>query len=364
MSREVATFLDRYPLPLDIDNTTGEYFDDYFNAYISQYSDSFGKISSKPVITHASTKVGILLSVEKNVIQNICGSLQQVLAVYLDGYPALAFSMFEKVLEESGLDKDLLKLNVLKIEKHKPFFRTQTNHESSLPPDGTYSWNSAVKTKDIFHAPFNKRKRVGTNRFSIPGYPCLYISDDLMTSFKECTQNGHASLNAICLRNNRPLYIADITPIDKYVIEQAKKEEDGFGVTAQLLTYIKIFPIVAACHMKVHYKPAYNNEVHFKVEYIIPQLLLQWFQKNAGLYIDGLRYLSCTAAASCSPTPYNYILSTNFKKGNVYCPKLSALLSGTDVISIGQPDPSKDLAVWLEEIQEALKSAIVKSLIP
>lgn len=364
MSKEVADFLDRYRLPLDIDNLSGESFDDYFNTYISTYSADAGTISTRPVITHASSKVGIIATIEKDSIERICNSLQKILSVYLEGYPSTAFQLFEKMIDESGLNKDLLKLNILKISKNKPFFRTQKNYDATPPADGTYGWSTTTSVKDVFHAPFNKRKRIGTNRFSIPGYPCLYISDDLLTSYKECTQYKDGALNAVCFRNNRPLYIADITPIEQELIKVAQTGAGDFGLTAQLLTYTKIFPIVAACHMKVDYRPAYENEVQFKIEYIVPQLLLQWFQKNAGLYIDGLKYLSCTSASTSSRTPHNYILATNFKKGNVYCPKLSALLSGTDVMAVGKHDGSRSAEAYILDIEAELKKAPIKNLLP
>ncbi len=49
--------------------------------------------------------------------------------------------------------------------------------------------------------------------------------------------------------------------------------------------YLMLWPLIAACSIRV------LNEGPFKVEYIIPQLLLQWIS-NERSEIDGIRYFS------------------------------------------------------------------------
>ena len=42
-----------------------------------------------------------------------------------------------------------------------------------------------LKAKDMFHVPFEIVRKVGNNRFSISGYPCLYLSNSIWACWEE-----------------------------------------------------------------------------------------------------------------------------------------------------------------------------------
>lgn len=43
---------------------------------------------------------------------------------------------------------------------------------------------------EMFHIPLNKRRMVTTQRYSTPGYPCLYLGKSIYTCWEEMTDQG------------------------------------------------------------------------------------------------------------------------------------------------------------------------------
>jgi len=362
MSKALANFLQSYQLPVDISDADGENFADFFYTYLQQYAKGVAGVSQSPVITQSSSNVGVLASQESKAINEISEFVGRILYKYLEGNPVASYCIFEEMIDSASLAKELLMLDVIKINKKTFFFRAQKNYNAIEPVLGSHSWSKTASPTDLFHTPFNKRKRVGTNRFSVPGYPCLYLSSELHASFREITQDAIIPLDCICLENNRPLYIADISPISKEIIQLCRDGKADFDVSNDLIKYAKIFPIIAACHTKIKYEYAYENEVKFKMEYIIPQLMLQWFQRYSTYPIDGIKYLSCTSSNLIGEPLYNFIFITHYSKGKIFCPKLSALFNASDVLTIGKPDGTKSIDAWLKEIEILLHSSHKKNL--
>jgi len=118
--------------------------------------------------------------------------------------------------------------------------------------------------------------------------------------------------------------------------------EDFFGTLYNyndsndaFIDYAIIFPLITACHSKISYSESYAGEVKFKSEYIIPQLLLQWYRDNQ-IMVDGIRYLSCTAENKFPDKvfdKYNYVIPAIEMKEEGYCSSLVHNYSATPVYS-------------------------------
>ncbi len=143
--------------------------------------------------------------------------------------------------------------------------------------------SNKLTAKEMFHIPFNKRGIISTQRFSIPGVPCLYLST---TSFgtwlelgmpkPESFQVSEYSLPSsikvlnLCFQqhliNGKSSYIETI------------EEEKTFNYA------IEIFPLIIASSFTIG-----EENRCFKSEYIISQLIMQ-VSKSLG--INAVAYLS------------------------------------------------------------------------
>lgn len=215
-----------------------------------------------------------------------------VTSVY-EGKPADAFSKIHSVVP------GFLKL-VQRVPAHSSFYRMRSVGNAD---------KSTLSYKDMFHIPFSKRGIVSTQRYSIPGYPCLYLSEKIFGCWKELGQPDLDSCMVSRLTNERELSVWDLRIPDK----SKWNDSSIFECNCSL------FPLVIACMFRV--KEA--NAV-FKPEYIIPQLLLQVILDNKT--IDGIVYTSVHNTNDFKFPDFvriNYVFPVKEQKsGYTHCPQL------------------------------------------
>ena len=132
-----------------------------------------------------------------------------------------------------------------------------------------------TELKEMFHRPFSQRAFIPTERYSIPGLPCLYLGGSAYICWREIGKPSHDQFYVSRFEADENVKILDLAP----PIRQNKKETDKFR------DYCVIWPLVCACSFKVKEK----NRI-FHSEYIIPQLLMQVVINTDNL--DGIRYVS------------------------------------------------------------------------
>ena len=115
-----------------------------------------------------------------------------------------------------------------------------------------------VKAEDLFHIPFNQRDIIKTQRFSAPGYPCLYLG----TSIYGCWEEMGRPLFDLCMTSRFELLKERL-----YLFRLVFPEQCCFEINETLLK----LPLILACMVDVE-----NKEAIFKPEYIIPQLVTEW----------------------------------------------------------------------------------------
>jgi hypothetical protein len=92
------------------------------------------------------------------------------------------------------------KINSIEIPINTNFYRLR-NLQS----------NYSVKRADLFHVPFEERGKVGSQRYSIPGLPCLYISNSVYLAWEELERLPISSLHLCRIKNVLPLKLVDLS---------------------------------------------------------------------------------------------------------------------------------------------------------
>lgn len=116
-----------------------------------------------------------------------------------------------------------------------------------------------LKRKDLFHIPFDKKGLVQTQRYSVPGYPCLYLSHGVYGCWEEM---------------GRPVF--GTIMVSKFVSQQEFKVLDlripsREAWDADIEKCVEFYPLVIASMVQVK-----NGKDNYKPEYLIPQLLTEW----------------------------------------------------------------------------------------
>lgn len=272
-------------------------------------------------------------------IRRDCDLIVRAVNHYLNGFPDKAYNSM-RILMPRLIGSPAGKFFQSAIDAFRP---EQTNRRqptylfraTSVPDNQPYARDR------IFHTPYNMRSCVSTCRYSIAGYPSLYLGTSLELCCEEIHLNPHKGFgitarfepNLNYRYNDRPISFIDLAvkPQD-FLREQKDDNEKGRSVGDHLLmdagargAYLSWYPLIAACsYIRV------NKEHPFAAEYIIPQLLMQWTRskmkqaKSKQSQLVGIRYFSC-ASVRASDMGFNYVFPTSGKqsKDAVFCPVLS-----------------------------------------
>lgn len=219
--------------------------------------------------------------VPKKPVEKLCAGLLDVLAEYHRGLPAGAFNKFDRLMTEINGTHEMPRTS---LRDSRPrvdsLFRMRRMDEGLVYP-----------RKEIFHPSTDCRHLIGTNRYSIPGYPTLYLTDSLTLAQRE--SGGAASAIAACFRLNENFQLGiiefGIRPRD-FELDVTDTRSKASPSTKQLSkqvvqNYLIWFPLLAACSfVRAHPDCPYADE------YVLPQLLMQWIrtQSSGPIINDGV----------------------------------------------------------------------------
>lgn len=208
-----------------------------------------------------------------------------------------------------------------KIPKHSPLFRLRENKP-----------NRNFKHTEMFHIPFEEIKRSSNQRFSLSGFPSLYLGNSTYICWEELSRPSMEKSNFSVFRNERDISMFDITQPFKI-----KSEED-----------LLRFPLSIASSIKFT-----DSEFPFKSEYLIPQAIfysLLRFNKvdvkgNSKIHkLDGIMYMSPIISEDTLFTHpdqmYNYVFPVNNIKDSGFCTELKKLFNVSESKTIND--------IWLK----------------
>lgn len=313
--RQHITRIKPFILAKDFEAPLNQISDEYFPDFLANALDKYVNFYKSQLLGQIDEKVPFD-SVKKDVviskIELFSDAIKKTVDLFYQGKVFEATDAFNKALE-SILFNEISALSTIPAKTN--FYRARANAEKHL-------------TKaDLFHIKFELRHIVSTNRYSIPGFPALYLGDTTYVCWDEFNRHKLRDLWFARLTNTRDLKIIQIQRIEDFLIELEEVNQD-LQLTF-LLRYLITFPLTIACSIKVKH-PTGN----FKPEYIIPQLLLQYISKNNK--IDGIKFLSTKVDYSKlhNVEAYNYVfpVKTIEKKG--FCGVLADLFHSTEPTSL------------------------------
>ena len=200
-------------------------------------------------------------SVKKKVL-NIIKVIRSAEFSFNRGLIVDAYSSIYKLLFEDSNNKLLLQHS---IPANTFFFRLRESKMDYL-----------FTKEEMFHIPFELRHKIGNQRYSISGYPCLYLGSSIYGSWEELHRPPISTTNIVGIKNTKSLKLLD------FRIPLKISTEDDILRTA----------FAIACSIKVQ-----NPSDPFKPEYLIPQSVLhslvkyhQNEMKNGNRGIHGIIY--------------------------------------------------------------------------
>lgn len=263
-----------------------------------------------PVCDSHLTKKMLLYRFEK-ITKKLCDSID----AYLDGYPFQAFKELYKLSHNVSFISRLSDRydNFLDLKDQR--FIGQLDYFRMRVIDTTKG-TTFPTSENLFHTPFENRGKVSTSRFSIPGYPCLYVSRSLKGCWLEinCPNENIFASRFQVDTNYRILQPLNIT-IPKPFTESIYEIDGDHNQNYEAFCFLLTFPIIQLCLFKVK-----EHDDIFKPEYIIPQLLMQYI-KSPDVYFDSIMY-SSTKEGTGEDLFHNLVIPIKETAKNGYCSAL------------------------------------------
>lgn len=215
------------------------------------------------------------------------------------GLPSTAYNQLNYMMDKQIQD-DLIWCD---IPAKQNFYRMRTFSDR----------RNGIEFKEMFHIPITKRRIVGTERYSIPGYPCLYVGKSSYVCWEEMGRPLMSSCWCSRLQNTVEISVLDL---------RIPSEERFCNDIAK---YAIVAPLIIASMMPMKG----NGSDAFKPEYLIPQLIMEWIIKKnkTGVYYTTTHLTSQTRKDFDYPEDKYDNLAIPIKKPLKYnvenCPELS-----------------------------------------
>lgn len=300
---------DIFKIPKALDDA---YFPDYINEkfkiFLKVYNDFDGELGKR-------------LDLEFSKIDKLCKTILKALNESYAGFNHKAFYELSeglKLIEEYLIGRPPTSTPV-KDSISGLFYRARKNSKS-------------LDAFDMFHVPFEKRHKIRTHRYSVYGLPCLYLSNSPLLCWREL-QSDFQELQISRIELDRWVFsMLDLTLSSEFLTKFWDLNADKkLGAENLVFLFLLKWPLILSCSIPSNPSPEY----HFKPQYTIPQMLLEWVRENKR--INGIIYPTVVPAIkSVSPLDhhYNYAFPVQKVQKTGHCNILKKHIRVTPPISI------------------------------
>jgi len=277
----------------------------YIQKIFNQYIELLSQVTDLKDINGIAGSITIEKTMERQM--EFLEGISQCIDLYYSGKPSEAYDTLSKTIS-TRISKNKSMIRIGKYELGESFYRGRIGKDNFL-----YNKN------EMFHIPFELRGQVATQRYSIPGFPSLYLGKTIYVCWEELKRPDLNMFQVSRLINTQPIEYIDLTPPD---LTAGFYNTKAFG-------YMMVWPLIAACSVKVQ-----NPADHFKPEYIVPQLLLQWVRNTND--VDGIKYNSTNISGkktSLTGQYHNFVFPVKERGVSGLCNELLNSFQISDPIS-------------------------------
>ena len=321
-----------------------------FEAYFGSRLDGFLTLIEKLKPDFVSDEV----HQRKHTIISFCNELRHSLRSSFQGHSSEAYKHFDTAMKSILPDMPNVTFEVTTQTDLGILYRVRQTLSASL------------QTAEMFHLPFELRHLVATQRYSIPGLPCLYLAGSLYTCWEEMGRPPFHELQcaALWVKPGKRMKVFNLTNTPASLLLQVTPP----GLVKNhpfFISQIAIWPLVFACSIKVKHRNA-----PFKPEYVIPQMALQWVTHNHE--VDGLAYFSTHVRAVCKEHQMpvcNLVVPAKQIRPTGRCEQLCDIFKMTDplgwqmlsAVNIGEGTSGESIPTYSLEFIEGVEEPYCKT---
>ncbi|QWI78345.1 hypothetical protein JG486_30225 (plasmid) [Bacillus mycoides] len=252
-------------------------FKDDFLGYIEEVFNNYRSMLQNIHCT-IPIEYSIMTNEDLKNTNRLCDKIIDSIREYYKGFPDKAYSELRiGIVNHLSIPEHLKNTMKLTGSITSVFYKMRLGTEYTFNKD------------EMFHIPLERRGLVSTNRYSIPGLPCVYLGSTPLTCWEELNKPDLNTVQTSLFVSKNINYLDLSIPPAELIGDLIHKFHLYGGsnmkkIYTSLRDYIVLWPLIAACSVRVQ-----NKNDSFKPEYIIPQLLLQFIRQSR---FDGISYFS------------------------------------------------------------------------
>lgn len=194
----------------------------------------------------------------KKRIEKLIEGIKLSVKHYYEGMYSTAFSVIRNQLLGHGekIEGIMDSIGLHIVQADEDFYRGRTFE------------NNRHKTyDDMFHIKLQERGKITTQRYSAPGYPCLYLGSTIFACWEELGEPKFDDLMISAYKATRNFKLFDL---------RIPKESEF--TLDNLKNVLLRLPLIIACSFVLREK---DKQANFKPEYIVPHLLIELIIKKS-----------------------------------------------------------------------------------
>ncbi len=319
------------------DKNVKQFLKDYYTNYIKAYKKALIRTENCPLREECYK----LLSEKTNILEELCNDILKVFDYYDSADLLGLYNHFEDMMGKISSLLLVRNIGTIGHERYKNYYRIRA---------GKKDFNRL----DLFHIPLDKREFIKSYRYSIPGYPCLYLSSGVEMCWFECGMPKEFSYARFFLESNaeNKVNLIDFTiePVDlvsSVSISYRNYPKKGEEIDEFLVKYLVLFPLRVACSLEV-----VNRDVPFIEEYIFPQQLLLWVRGNDTY--DGIAYRTSSSIEHAREWNYINLVMPAKNIDDKYCRHLNELFTVTKPVKVELSNIIRNRDNKIEEVEKIL----------
>ena len=164
----------------------------------------------------------------------------------------------------------------------------------------------------MLHIPFNKREIIKSQRFSIPGLPCLYLGNTTYDCWIELGRPADYMFNVSPALLDNTQKVLNLAVSIRYFYEYLTPKDtcDVAEMKKEMLTLLKLVILNICTSYRV-----INDDRNFKSEYIVSQMIMLACKRRG---LDGIAYFSKRIISEMFSSIYsvNLVLFANYNHEN------------------------------------------------
>lgn len=209
----------------------------------------------RELINHLNEELPVDWNEKKDRVNQLCDGINRAIDSEAKGIRHSAYTTIKNQLDGyKSRATEIKKLayddNILTIESGTATYRMRKIDLEE---------QRKLKPKDMFHIPLDKRGLVETQRYSVPGYPCLYLAHSVYGCWEEM---GRPDFGTVMVSKF-------VSQTDFKVLDLRVPSKENWDTNIEKC--VLFFPLVIVSMVQVK-----NSKDTYKPEYLIPQLLTEW----------------------------------------------------------------------------------------